>query len=69
MIAVGDVQLEIVLCLTLRGTVRELAAFMDALTSSELVVGFGQARRDGEEREGISDFPKQFCSDTGEHNR
>jgi hypothetical protein len=68
-IAVGDVQLEIVLCLTLRGTVRELAAFMDALTSSELVVGFGQARRDGEKREGISDFCKQSFSDTGEHKR
>ena len=51
-IAVGDVQLEIVLCLTLRGTVRELAAFMEALTSSGVVVGFGQARCDGNEREG-----------------
>jgi hypothetical protein len=68
-IAVGDVQLEIVLCLTLRGTVRELAAFMDALTSSETVVGFGQAQRDGEKREGVSEFCKQFCSDTGEHKR
>ena len=54
MIAVGDVQLEIVLCLTLRGTVRELAAFMKALTSSELVVGFGQADGDGKKREEIN---------------
>ena len=69
MIAVGDVQLEIVLCLTLSGTVRELAAFMQALTSSELVVGFGQARRDGDEGERISNFCKHFCSDTGEHRR
>ena len=69
MIAVGDVQLEIVLCLTLRGTVRELAALMEALTSSGLVVGFGQAGRDGDEREGISNFCEQFCSDTGEHKR
>ena len=69
MIAVGDVQLEIMLCLTLRGTVRELAAFMEALTSSELVVGFGQAGRDGDEREATSDFSKQFCSDTGEHKQ
>ena len=69
MIAVGDVQLEIMLRLTLRGTVRELAAFMEALRSSELVVGFGQASRDGEECETISDFSKQFCSDTGEHKR
>ena len=69
MIAVGDVQLEIALCLTLRGTVRELAAFMEALTSSEVVVGFGQVDGDGKKREGISDLAKQFCSGTGEHNR
>ena len=69
MIAVGDVQLEIVLCLTLRGTVKELAAFMEALTSSGLVVGFGNTRRDGDEREATSDFSKQSCSDTGEHKR
>jgi hypothetical protein len=68
-IAVGDVQLEIVLCVTLRGTVRELAAFMEALTSSGLVVGCEQAGGDGKERVGISDFSKQFCSDTGEHKR
>src|SRR6516225_8507306 len=68
-IAVGDVQLEIMLCLTLRGTVRELAAFMEALTSSELVVGFGHGRRDGDERERISNFCKQVCSDTGERKR
>jgi len=68
-IAVGDVQLEIVLCLTLRGTVRELAAFMEALTSSEVVVGFGQTHRDGGEREGIPDLCKHSCSETGEHKR
>ena len=66
MTAVGDVQLEIVLCLTLRGTVRELAEFRETLTSSGLVVGFGQAGRDADEREGISNFCEQFCSDTGE---
>ena len=69
MIAVGDVKLEMVLCLTLRGTVRELAALMEALTSSELVVGFGNRRRDGDEREATSKFCEQFCSDTGEHKR
>jgi hypothetical protein len=68
-IAVGDVQLEIVLCLTLRGTLRELAAFMEVLTSSEVVVGFGQADGDGNKREGISDLAKQFCSDTRERKR
>jgi len=69
MTAVGDVQLEIVLCLTLRGTVRELAAFMETLTSSGLVVGFGQAGRNGDEHEGISNFREQFCSDAGERER
>ena len=69
MIAVGDVQLEIVVCLTLRGTVRELAAFMEALTSSAVVVGFGQVDSDGKKREGISDLAKQFCSDAGEQKR
>jgi hypothetical protein len=68
-IAVGDVQLEIVLCLTLRGTVRELAAFMEALSSSRLVVGFGQADGDGKKREEITGLCKQFCSDTGEHKQ
>ena len=69
MTAVGDVQLELVLCLTLRGTVRELAAFMEALTSSELVVGFGQGGRDGDEHERTSNFCKQVCSDPGERKR
>jgi hypothetical protein len=68
-IAVGDVQLEMVLCLTLRGTVRELAAFMEVLTSSAVVVGFGETRRDADKGAGISDLAKQFCSGTGEHNR
>jgi hypothetical protein len=68
-IAVGDVRLEIVLCLTVRGTVKELAEFMEALTSSELVVGFAQAGGDGKKREGLSDLAKQFCSDSGEHKR
>ena len=69
MIAVGDVQLEIVLRLTLRGTVKELAAFMEALTSSEVVVGFGETRRDADKGEGISDLCRQFCSDGGERKR
>jgi hypothetical protein len=68
-IAVGDVELEIVLYLTLRGTVKELAAFMEALTSSEVVVGFGHPSGDGKKREGISDLVKQFRSDTGERKR
>jgi len=67
--AVGDVQLEIMLCLTLRGTVKELAAFLEALASSEVVVGFGQAHRDGQKGETISDFSTQICSDSGEQKR
>jgi len=67
--AVGDVRFEIELRLTLRGTVRELATFMEALTSSEVVVGFGQAHRDGQKCETISDFSKQFCSDSAGQKR
>ncbi len=41
MIAVGDVQIEIALQLHLRGTVKELAVFMETLNSSPVVVGIG----------------------------
>jgi len=48
-IAVGDVNLEIVLQITLRGTVRELAAFMQAFASSPVVVEIaGEVRSDNE---------------------
>ena len=38
MIAVGDINLEIVLQITLRGSVTELAAFMETFASSPVVV-------------------------------
>lgn len=41
MIAVGDVRIEIALQIHLRGTVKELAAFMETLNSSAVVVGIG----------------------------
>ncbi len=53
MIAVGDVKLEIALRITVRGTVRELAAFMETLTSSSVVVGIGgdiRAEEEGSEK-------------------
>jgi hypothetical protein len=56
-IAVGDVHLEIALRVTLRGTVRELAAFMETLTSSGVVAGVaGEIRSDGEGFEKASEL-------------
>ena len=49
MIAVGDVRIEIALRVNLRGTVKELAAFMETLNSSPIVVGVGGEMRPGEE--------------------
>lgn len=52
MIAVGDVRIEIALRVNLRGTVKELAAFMETLNSSAVVVGIGgEMRCDGEKCE------------------
>ena len=49
MIAVGDINLEIVLQITLRGSVRELAAFMETFSSSPVVVEIaGEVRSDNE---------------------
>ena len=50
MIAVGDVRIEIALRINLRGTVQELAAFMETLNSSAIVVGIGGEIRCGEEK-------------------
>jgi hypothetical protein len=48
-IAVGDINLEIVLQITLRGSVRELAAFMETFSSSPVVVEIaGEVRSDNE---------------------
>ena len=49
MIAVGDINLEIELQITLRGSVRELAAFMETFASSPVVVEIaGEVRSDNE---------------------
>jgi len=58
-----------VLCLTLRGTVRGLAAFMEALSSSGVVVRFARADSDGNEHEGTPDLAKQLCCEKEEHKR
>ena len=56
MIAVGDINLEIVLQITLRGGVRELAAFTQTFASSPVVVEIaGEVRSDN-----------QGCAETAE---
>jgi hypothetical protein len=48
-IAVGDINLEIALQITLRGSVTELAAFMETFASSPVVVEIaGEVRSDNE---------------------
>lgn len=70
MIAVGDVHLEIALRITLRGTVRELAAFMETLTSSGIVVGVvGEIRSDGEGCEEASELCQRFGFGSNECGR
>jgi hypothetical protein len=49
-IAVGDVRIEIALQIHLRGTVKEVAAFMETLNSSPVVVGIGGEMRCDEEK-------------------
>lgn len=70
MIAVGDVHLEIALRLTLRGAVRELAAFMETLTSSGAVVGVaGELRPEGKGCEEVSGLCERFGFRTGDCDR
>jgi len=69
-IAVGDVLLEIALQITLRGTVRELAAFMETLTSSDVVIGIGgQLRTDGPEGGKTIELCTRFGVCTGDCGR
>ena len=60
MIAVGDLPLEITFRVTLRGRVRDLAVFLDALSSSEAVVFLAKERRDENEHEAVSDSREEF---------
>ena len=66
MIAVGDLPLEITLRITLRGRVRDLAVFLDALTSAEAVVFLVKERRDAKEHEAVSDSREEFGCDPGD---
>ena len=63
MIAVGDLPLEITLRVTLRGRMRDLAVFLDALSSSEAVVLLAKERRDEKEHEAVSDSREEFGCD------
>ena len=66
MIAVGDVRIEIALRINLRGTVKELAAFMETLNSSAVVVGLGgEMRRDEENCEKAQELCERFGVETG----
>lgn len=66
MIAVGDVRIEISLQIHLRGTVKELAAFMETLTSSAVVVGIGgEMRGDREKYEKAQELCERLGVGTG----
>lgn len=67
MIAVGDLPVEVTVRITLRARVRDLATFLDALTSSEAVVVFvAEGRRDENGHEAVSDSSEQFGCDGGD---
>lgn len=66
MIAVGDVRIEITLRIHLRGTVKELAAFMEMLNSSAVVVGMGgEMRCDSEKCEKAQELCERQGVGTG----
>lgn len=70
MIAVADVPVEVTLRITLRGRVRDLATFLDALTSSEAVIVFlAEGRRDENGHEAVSDSRERFGCDAGDCGR
>ena len=61
MIAVGDINLVVELQITLRGSVRELAAFMETFASSPVVVEIaGEVRSDNEGCAGTAEFCERF---------
>jgi hypothetical protein len=65
-IAVGDVRIEIALQIHLRGTVKEVAAFMEVLNSSAVVVGTGgEMRCDGEKCEKAQEHCERLGVGTG----
>jgi len=69
-IAVGDINLEIVLQITLRGSVRDLAAFMETFTSSPVVVEIaGEVRSDGGGYEETAELFESFGLPLGDSTR
>jgi hypothetical protein len=65
-IAVGDVRTEIALHIQLRGTVKELAAFMETLNSSAVVVGVGgEIRGDRDKSENAQELCERLGVGTG----
>jgi len=69
-IAVGDINLEIVLQITLRGSVRELAAFMETFASSPVVVEIaGEVRSDGGGCEETAELFERFGLPLGDSTR
>jgi len=46
--------------------VRDLAVFLDALTSAEAVVFLAKERRDAKEHEAVSDSREEFGCDPGD---
>jgi hypothetical protein len=65
-IAVGDVRIEIALRINLRGTVKDLAAFMETLNSSPVVVGIGgELHCDGENGGKAQELCKRLGVGTG----
>ena len=70
MIAVGDINLEIELQITLRGSVRELVAFMETFASSPVVVEIaGEVRSDGEGCEETAELCERFGFPLGDCSR
>lgn len=70
MIAVGDINLEIGLQITLRGSVRELAAFMETFSSSPVVVEIaGEVRSDNEGCAEMAELCERFGFPLGDSIR
>ncbi len=66
MIAVGDVKLDMSIRVTLKGTPRELGAFMETLTASRVVTGVtAEAISEGKGSEEAAELCERFGLDKG----
>ncbi len=66
MIAVGDVKLEMSIRVTLKGTARELGAFMEMLTSSPVVSGVAtEMISEGKGSEEAAELSERFGLEKG----